>query len=188
MTDDVDGHDRPPPTIDTTVRHWARIWNYWLGGKGNYPVDRQAGDQTLAVLPEIADIARASRHFLARVVRFLAADAGIRQFLDTGTGLPTVDNTHKVAQRIAPESRIVYVDNDPLVGRFMGAAGRAVAGMLVTGLAVSGCGLGGGSAAPRHSASARQPGYAEPAASIAAYAGAAATRGRSAGRLHRPAA
>jgi O-methyltransferase involved in polyketide biosynthesis len=101
--------------IDSTVPHSARIWNYWLGGKDNYAVDRLAGDQTIAVLPEIVDIARASRAFLARVVRYLAADAGIRQFLDIGTGLPTANNTHEVAQRIAPESRVVYVDNDPLV-------------------------------------------------------------------------
>ena len=101
--------------IDTTVPHSARIWNYWLGGKDNFAVDRMAGDQTIAVLPEIVDIARASRGFLARAVRYLAADAGIRQFLDIGTGLPTADNTHEVAQRVAPESRVVYVDNDPLV-------------------------------------------------------------------------
>ena len=101
--------------IDSTVPHSARIWNYWLGGKDNYAVDRLAGEQTIAVLPEIVDIARASRGFLARVVRYLAADAGIRQFLDVGTGLPTADNTHEVAQRVAPESRVVYVDNDPLV-------------------------------------------------------------------------
>jgi hypothetical protein len=101
--------------IDSTVPHSARIWNYWLGGKDNYAIDRLAGDQTIAVLPEIVDIARASRAFLARVVRYLAADAGIRQFLDVGTGLPTADNTHEVAQRVAPESRVVYVDNDPLV-------------------------------------------------------------------------
>src|SRR6266699_4887951 len=103
------------PKIDTSVPHSARIWNYWLGGKDNYAVDRQAGEQTLAVLPEIVDIARASRQFLVRVVRYLAADAGIRQFLDIGTGLPTVNNTHQVAQQVAPESRVVYVDNDPLV-------------------------------------------------------------------------
>ena len=103
------------PKIDTSVPHSARIWNYWLGGKDNYAVDRQAGEQTRAVLPEIVDIARASRQFLVRVVRYLAADAGIRQFLDIGTGLPTVNNTHQVAQQVAPESRIVYVDNDPLV-------------------------------------------------------------------------
>jgi len=107
--------DESQSRIDTTVPHPARIWNYWLGGKDYYPVDRQAGEQTIAVLPEIVDIARASRQFLARVVRYLAADAGIRQFLDVGTGLPTVDNTHEVAQRAAPESRVVYVDNDPLV-------------------------------------------------------------------------
>jgi O-methyltransferase involved in polyketide biosynthesis len=103
------------PSIDTTVPHSARIWNYWLGGKDNYPVDRMAGEQTIAVLPEIVDIARASRAFLIRVVRYLAGDAGIRQFLDIGTGLPTENNTHEVAQRVAPESRVVYVDNDPLV-------------------------------------------------------------------------
>ncbi len=107
--------DEGRPKIDTTVPHSARIWNYWLGGKDNYPVDRQVGEQTIAVLPEIVDIARASRQFLARVVRYLAADAGIRQFLDVGTGLPTVNNTHEVAQQAAPESRVVYVDNDPLV-------------------------------------------------------------------------
>jgi O-methyltransferase involved in polyketide biosynthesis len=103
------------PGIDTTVPHSARIWNYWLGGKDNYQVDRQAGEQTIAVLPEIVDIARASRAFLVRVVRYLAGEEGIRQFLDIGTGLPTVNNTHEVAQRVAPESRVVYVDNDPLV-------------------------------------------------------------------------
>jgi hypothetical protein len=103
------------PKIDTTVPHSARIWNYWLGGKDNYPVDRQAGEQTIALLPEIVDIARASRQFLMRVVRYLAAEAGIRQFLDIGTGLPTVNNTHEVAQQVAPESRVVYIDNDPLV-------------------------------------------------------------------------
>src|SRR6202021_996142 len=80
-----------------------------------FAVDRMAGDQTIAVLPEIVDIARASREFLARVVRYLTAEAGIRQFLDIGTGLPTADNTHEVARRVAPESGVVYVDNDPLV-------------------------------------------------------------------------
>ena len=103
------------PQVDTSVPHSARVWNYWLGGKDNYPVDRAAGDQFREMFPEIVDAARASRGFLTRAVRFLAGEAGIRQFLDVGTGLPTVDNTHEVAQRIAPESRIVYVDNDPLV-------------------------------------------------------------------------
>jgi hypothetical protein len=101
--------------IDTTVPHSARIWNYWLGGKDNYAVDREAGDQFSAIYPGIVDIARADRAFLGRVVRFLAGEAGVRQFLDVGTGLPTANNTHQVAQSVAPESRIVYVDNDPLV-------------------------------------------------------------------------
>ncbi|MDP8930115.1 MAG: SAM-dependent methyltransferase [Actinomycetota bacterium] len=106
---------RPTSGIDTSVSHVARIWNYWLGGKDNYPVDREVGDQILQILPDVAHLARASRAFLTRAVRYLAGEAGIRQFLDIGTGLPTVDNTHEVAQRVAPESRIVYVDNDPLV-------------------------------------------------------------------------
>jgi len=101
--------------IDTTVPHSARIWNYWLGGKDNYAVDRAAGDQFSAIYPGIVDIARADRAFLGRVVRFLAGEAGVRQFLDVGTGLPTADNTHEVAQSVAPESRVVYVDNDPIV-------------------------------------------------------------------------
>jgi hypothetical protein len=101
--------------IDTTVPHSARIWNYWLGGKDNYPVDRAAGDQFSAIFPGIVDIARADRAFLGRVARFLAGEAGVRQFLDVGTGLPTANNTHQVVQRVAPESRVVYVDNDPLV-------------------------------------------------------------------------
>jgi len=101
--------------IDVTVPHSARIWNYWLGGKHNYEADRMAGDRFRQVLPAIVDIARSSRLFLTRAIGFLAADAGIRQFLDVGTGLPTKDNTHEVAQRIAPDARIVYADNDPLV-------------------------------------------------------------------------
>jgi S-adenosyl methyltransferase len=112
--------DEPKPdiartAIDTTVPHSARIWNYWLGGKDNYEIDRVAGDQFSAIYPGIVDIALADRAFLGRVIRFLAGEAGIRQFLDVGTGLPTADNTHEVAQRVAPESRVVYVDNDPLV-------------------------------------------------------------------------
>src|SRR5712691_1855349 len=95
------------PKIDTSVSHSARVWNYWLGGKDNYPVDQQVGDQILAFVPELVSSARADRYFIARSVRYLAGDEGIRQFLDIGTGLPTVDNTHEVAQRVAPESRIV---------------------------------------------------------------------------------
>jgi hypothetical protein len=108
---------RPPaaPKIDTTVPHSARIWNYWLGGKDHYPVDREAGDVYRGLYPGIVDTARAVRYFMSRVVRHLAAEAGVRQFLDVGTGLPAVDNTHEIAQRAAPDSRIVYVDNDPLV-------------------------------------------------------------------------
>jgi hypothetical protein len=101
--------------IDTTVSHSARIWDYWLGGKDNYQVDREVGDRIEEMLPDIVRQAREDRLFLGRVVRYLAGEAGIRQFLDIGTGLPTADNTHQVAQRVAPESKIVYVDNDPLV-------------------------------------------------------------------------
>ncbi|WP_374117054.1 SAM-dependent methyltransferase [Streptomyces sp. MNU76] len=101
--------------IDTSVPHSARIWNYWLGGKDNYPVDHAAGDAFRAVFPGITDLARDSRAFLGRAVTFLAGEAGIRQFLDIGTGLPTADNTHEIAQRTAPDARVVYVDNDPLV-------------------------------------------------------------------------
>lgn len=101
--------------IKFDVPHSARIWNYWMGGKDNYEVDRAAGDAGVAVYADIVTMATQSRQFLIRVVRYLAADAGIRQFLDIGTGLPTMQNTHEVAQQVAPESRIVYVDNDPLV-------------------------------------------------------------------------
>jgi hypothetical protein len=103
------------PEIDTSVPQTARIWNYWLGGKDNFPVDRAVGDQILEAFPAIVENARASRAFLARAVGYLAGEAGIGQFLDIGTGLPTANNTHQVAQSIAPESRIVYVDNDPIV-------------------------------------------------------------------------
>jgi hypothetical protein len=112
---DFDVPAQPPAKIDTTVPVSARIWNYWLGGKDYYPIDKQAGDQFAKVYPGIFDGARASRYFIARVVRYLAQEAGVRQFLDIGTGLPTQDNTHEIAQRVAPDSRIVYVDNDPLV-------------------------------------------------------------------------
>jgi hypothetical protein len=107
--------DSPAPLIDTTVSHSARVWNYWLGGKDNYAVDRMAGDKVAEMYPDIVLLARAARGFLTRAVRFLAGEAGIRQFLDIGTGLPTASNTHQVAQTIAPQSRIAYVDNDPLV-------------------------------------------------------------------------
>jgi S-adenosyl methyltransferase len=123
MTDDSsavpggleEGDNTAKTGIDTTVPHSARIWNYWLGGKDNFAVDRVAGDAWAETFPGMRDVARASRSFLTRSIHYLAADAGIRQFLDVGTGLPTADNTHQVAQRVAPEARIVYVDNDPLV-------------------------------------------------------------------------
>jgi hypothetical protein len=101
--------------IDTTVPVSARIWNYWMGGKDYYPVDKEAGDQYAAAYPGVFDLARSSRYFIARAVRFLAGEAGIRQFLDIGTGLPSNDNTHEIAQRVAPESCVVYVDSDPMV-------------------------------------------------------------------------
>jgi hypothetical protein len=101
--------------IDTGVAHSARVWNYWLGGKDHYAADRELGDQILAVMPDLVESARADRAFLGRVVRYLVSQAGIRQFLDIGTGLPTANNTHEVAQATAPECRVVYVDNDPIV-------------------------------------------------------------------------
>ncbi|MDN0197813.1 SAM-dependent methyltransferase [Streptomyces sp. S.PNR 29] len=101
--------------INTQQPTAARIWNYWLGGGDYYEVDRAAGDRIRELHPAIVEYARADRLFLGRAVRHLAADVGIRQFLDIGTGLPTADNTHEVAQRVAPDARVVYVDNDPLV-------------------------------------------------------------------------
>jgi hypothetical protein len=103
------------PKLDTTVPQTARIWNHWLGGKDNFQVDREVGDQIHQAFPQIVANARASRAYLVRAVKYLAGEAGVRQFLDVGTGLPTADNTHEVAQSVAPQSRIVYVDNDPLV-------------------------------------------------------------------------
>jgi hypothetical protein len=108
-------HEQQPPALDTSIPHTARIWNYLLGGKDNFAVDREVGDQILVGQPQLAENARLSRAFLIRAVRYLAAEAGVRQFLDIGTGLPTANNTHEVAQSVAPDSRIVYVDNDPLV-------------------------------------------------------------------------
>ncbi len=104
-----------PVLFDTSVAHCARVYDYWLGGKDNFAADREAAEQAIRDCPEIVPTARANRGFLARIVRFLAADAGIRQFLDIGTGIPTENNTHEVAQAIAPGSRVVYVDNDPLI-------------------------------------------------------------------------
>jgi hypothetical protein len=110
--------DSPPeelPRLDTTVAHPARIYDYWLGGKDNYAADRKAGDDIIAVRPTITRDIRANRDFMRRAVAYLAAEAGIRQFLDIGTGIPTKPNLHEVVQDIAPDARIVYVDNDPVV-------------------------------------------------------------------------
>jgi S-adenosyl methyltransferase len=100
--------------LDTRVAHPARVYDYWLGGKDNYAADREAGELTLLAYPQIRGNVRSNRAFLRRAVRYLA-DRGIRQFLDIGTGLPSADNTHEVAQRVAPECRVVYADNDPIV-------------------------------------------------------------------------
>jgi hypothetical protein len=103
------------PDFDTSVPHIARVYDYWLGGKDNFAADRELGDRTLEAYPNLVFSVRANRAFLTRTVRFLAAEMGIRQFLDVGTGIPTASNTHEVAQRMAPGCRIVYVDNDPIV-------------------------------------------------------------------------
>jgi hypothetical protein len=103
------------PKIDVNRPSSARVWNYLLGGKDNFAVDRELGDALRTANPAIVGVAQAQRRFLIEAVTLFAGEAGIRQFLDIGTGLPTAGNTHEVAQRVVPESRIVYVDNDPLV-------------------------------------------------------------------------
>jgi trans-aconitate methyltransferase len=111
----VDPDSSPPVKIDATVAHQARIYDYLLGGKDNFAVDREAAAKSLEVFPGFRAWARNNRAFLSRAVRYLVTEAGVRQFLDIGTGLPTADNTHEVAQRIEPSARICYVDNDPTV-------------------------------------------------------------------------
>jgi hypothetical protein len=101
--------------LDTSVPHIARVYDYWLGGKDNFAADRAVAEQVIATFPDVLVIARAQRAFLGRVVYHLAAEAGIRQFLDIGTGLPAANNTHEVAQQVTPSARVVYVDNDPIV-------------------------------------------------------------------------
>jgi hypothetical protein len=103
------------PTFDTGVAHASRVYDYWLGGKDNYAADRKAGDVVREIFPGVVATVRANRAFLARAVRYLAGEVGIRQFLDIGTGIPTANNTHEVAQSVAPDARVVYVDNDPVV-------------------------------------------------------------------------
>jgi S-adenosyl methyltransferase len=104
-----------PLDLDTSVAHVARVYDYWLGGKDNFAADRAAGEQAIQAYPDIVYSVRANRAFLARTVRYLAGEAGIRQFLDIGTGIPTANNTHEVAQDVAPGSNVAYVDNDPVV-------------------------------------------------------------------------
>jgi S-adenosyl methyltransferase len=113
--DDPAVTDEADPGFDTSVAHPARVYDYWLGGTDNYAADREAAERVLAVTPGLRFRVRANRAFLARSVRYLASEAGIRQFLDIGTGIPSANNTHEVAQAVAPDSRIVYVDNDPIV-------------------------------------------------------------------------
>ena len=113
--DDAAARAAERPGFDTSVAHQARMYDYWLGGKDNFAADRQAAEESLAAFPGMAHLARANRAFLGRVIRYLAGEAGIRQFLDVGTGIPTASNTHQVAQEVAPECRVVYVDYDPVV-------------------------------------------------------------------------
>jgi hypothetical protein len=113
--DDEDTNGWAPPGVDTSKPHSARVYDYWLGGKTNFAVDRAMGEAVEKAIPTIATMARENRKFLGRAVRYLAGEAGIRQFLDIGTGIPTEGNVHEVAQQIAPETRVVYVDNDPIV-------------------------------------------------------------------------
>lgn len=108
-------HGAGPEDLGVSVPHSARMWNYWLGGKDNYAADRVAADAFAQAFPAIVDNARAFRTFLRRGITFLCCEAGVEQFLDIGTGLPTANNTHQVAQHLNPACRIVYVDNDPLV-------------------------------------------------------------------------
>jgi hypothetical protein len=114
ITDASDITEEPPP-YDTSVAHPARVYNYWLGGKDHFAADREVGEQTKEAYPDIVTGVRAQRTFLAAAVRYLVTQAGVRQFLDIGTGLPVANNTHEVAQSLAPESRVAYVDNDPMV-------------------------------------------------------------------------
>jgi S-adenosyl methyltransferase len=109
------------PQLDTGHAHPARVYNYWLGGTDNFAADREAAEQAIASNPGILTDVRANRAFLARVARYLAGECGVRQFLDIGTGLPVAGNTHEVAQEVAPDARIVYADNDPIVLRHAGA-------------------------------------------------------------------
>jgi len=109
------GPDRLPQEINTDVAHPARVYDYWLGGKDNFPADRALAEHIMQAIPTMRAMAQANRAFLSRAVRYLAAEAGVRQFLDIGTGIPTSPNVHEIAQAVAPDARIVYVDNGPIV-------------------------------------------------------------------------
>ncbi len=109
------GAGTPPVRIDTSVAHIARVQDYWLGGRDNFAADRQAGDEAAAAFPGLVASARSARSFLARTVRYLTGEQGVRQFLDIGSGIPTAGNTHEVAQAVAPGALVVYMDNDPVV-------------------------------------------------------------------------
>lgn len=116
MASETGREERPPAEgLDVSAPHSARIWNYWLGGTDNFAADRAAGERLKRAYPELIDLARTDRQFLGRAVRYLAAEAGVTQFLDIGSGLPAAENTHEVAQRADPRSRVVYVDSDPMV-------------------------------------------------------------------------
>jgi hypothetical protein len=118
MTSQGQGADTDPelpPDINTNVAHPARVYDYWLGGKDNFPADRALAELMIQAIPNMRPMAAANRAFLGRAVRYLAGEAGVRQFLDIGTGIPTSPNVHEVAQEVAPDARVVYVDNDPIV-------------------------------------------------------------------------
>jgi S-adenosyl methyltransferase len=115
VPDEAEPSRRGPVPFDTSIAQIARVYDYWLAGKDNFAADREAAELAIAANPGVRAGAKANRAFLTRAVRYLAAECGIRQFLDIGTGMPTADNTHEVAQSVAPECRVVYVDNDPVV-------------------------------------------------------------------------
>jgi len=113
--DDVDSSDSRAASFDTNKAHMARVYDYWLGGKDHFAADRAAGDAVIQAYPGVITTVRANRALLTRMVSYLAGEAGIVQFLDIGTGIPSANNTHEVAQSVAPDTRVVYVDNDPVV-------------------------------------------------------------------------
>ena len=117
-----------PCEIDVSVAHPARVYDYWLGGKDNFAADRAAAKRVLKAKPGIRPNVRANRRFLTRAVRFLAAEAGVQQFLDIGTGIPAANNTHESTQAVRPEARVTYVDNDPIVLAHARALLTSVAG------------------------------------------------------------